>query len=85
MAARLPGEQGDRADQGDDLAVDGGERWSEPTHRSLDDPDRATAALTTSALATMMTMSSLKPLKASLGLTIPTATATSRASTATWS
>lgn len=39
-------------------------------------PDRATAALTTSALATMMTMSSLKPLKASLGLTIPTATAT---------
>ena len=27
-------------------------------------PERATAALTTSALATMMTMSSLKPLKA---------------------
>ena len=46
-------------------------------------PERATAALTTSALATMMTMSSLKPVKALLGGTMPTATEASRASTAT--
>ncbi len=35
-------------------------------------PERATAALTRSALATMMTMSSLKPAKASSGGTMPT-------------
>ena len=46
-------------------------------------PERATAALTTSALATMMTMSSLKPENALLAGTMPAAIAASKASTAT--
>jgi hypothetical protein len=46
-------------------------------------PERATAALTRRALATMMTISSEKPLKASLAGTTPTATAARRARAAT--
>ena len=38
-------------------------------------PERATAALTSSAEATMMTMSSLKPVNASSAGTMPTTTA----------
>ena len=58
-------EQRDRADESNDLPADGREIRSEPAdaRRSIT-PERATAALTTSALATMITMSSLKPLKA---------------------
>ena len=47
--------------------------------------ERATAALSTSALPTMMTMSSEKPLKASAAGTNPSATAVSSASIATMS
>ena len=46
-------------------------------------PERATAALTIRALATMMTMSSEKPLKASFGWTTPSTTPASSASSAT--
>ena len=46
-------------------------------------PLRATLALTSRALPTMMTMSSLKPAKASFGETTPSATAASRDSAAT--
>ena len=46
-------------------------------------PERETAALTTSALPTMMTMSSAKPLNASSGATMPAAIAASSAPTAT--
>ena len=42
-------------------------------------PERATAALTRSAVATITTMSSLKPLNASSGWTTPTASAVSSA------
>jgi hypothetical protein len=48
-------------------------------------PDLATAALTTSAEATMITTSSLKPEKASLGGTIPQKTEATSASIATTS
>lgn len=48
-------------------------------------PERATAALTMSALATMMTMSSEKPLNASLAGTMPRATPASSARRATTS
>lgn len=47
--------------------------------------ERATAALSTSALPTMMTMSSEKPLKASAVGTNPSATPSSSASIATMS
>ena len=46
-------------------------------------PDRATAALTSSAEATMMTMSSLKPVKAASAGTMPVTRPASRASIAT--
>ena len=46
-------------------------------------PLRATPALTSKALPTMMTMSSLKPANASLGSTTPRATAANNASAAT--
>ena len=46
-------------------------------------PERPIAALTTSAEPTMMTMSSLKPRKASSGLTMPQAIEASSASRAT--
>ena len=45
-------------------------------------PERATPALTSSAEPTMMTMSSLKPVKASSSGTIPTARASSSAQAA---
>ncbi len=48
-------------------------------------PDRETAALTTRALPTMMTMSSENPEKAASGGTRPSASAASRAQTATTS
>ena len=54
--------------------------------RSISDsisPVRPIAALTTSALATMITMSSEKPLKARSGATVPAATEASSASIAT--
>ena len=46
-------------------------------------PERATAALSTKALATMMTISSPKPLNAASGGTIPTTVAASSAASAT--
>jgi hypothetical protein len=46
-------------------------------------PERPIPALTTRAEPTMMTMSSEKPWKASFGLTMPTATEASRASSPT--
>ncbi len=48
-------------------------------------PERATDALTTSAEPTMMTISSLKPLNASSGGTMPTTTEVKSASIATTS
>jgi len=48
-------------------------------------PERATPALTTSALPTMMTMSSLKPEKALSAGTRPIATATISVTQATTS
>jgi hypothetical protein len=48
-------------------------------------PERATAALTTSALPTMITMSSEKPEKASSTGTMPTVTAATSAQQATMS
>lgn len=48
-------------------------------------PERPTAALTTRADATMMTMSSLNPLKALSTGTIPQTTAASNAPSATTS
>jgi hypothetical protein len=55
---------------------------SQRTARSMT-PERAAAALTTSALATMMTMSSLKPEKALFAGTIPTPTTARSATRAT--
>ena len=46
-------------------------------------PERAMAALTRRALATMMTMSSLKPVNASFAGTMPATTAASSDSAAT--
>ena len=46
-------------------------------------PERATAALTMSALATMITISSLKPENALSAGTTPISTATSKATPAT--
>ena len=48
-------------------------------------PDRDTAALTTRALPTMMTMSSLNPVNASSGETVPASRDASSASIATTS
>ena len=60
-----------------------GKRLDSTLARIADLEERATAALTTRADATMMTMSSLNPPKASSGFTIPSRTDAKRASRAT--
>lgn len=76
---------GDRQDEGDDLRLRRAQRRHQPLEHRLDGPERATAALTTSALATMMTISSEKPLNASLAGTTPSAMPASSATRATTS
>jgi hypothetical protein len=70
----IAGEEGDRADEDDELRAHASKPPVTRPSAASTMPERATAALITSADATMMTMSSAKPEKALSAGTMPTST-----------